>query len=83
MASLPSTPAYELWLTGEGTEPSDRRCPVPPHYVGLRGRRPSFSGVQSPWAGLSALVFTTRSLVDWISYREVPPLPGQTYLVSE
>jgi hypothetical protein len=31
---LPSTLAYELYLTGEGTGPSDRCRPVPSHSIG-------------------------------------------------
>jgi hypothetical protein len=31
---LPPALAYELWLTGEGAEPSDRHSPVLSHYIG-------------------------------------------------
>jgi hypothetical protein len=57
-ASLSPAPAYELWLMGEGTEPSNRCCPVMSHCVGLHGRRPPFRGMRSPQIGLSALVLT-------------------------
>jgi hypothetical protein len=33
-ASLPPASAYELWLTGKGTEPTNRRCPVPSNRIG-------------------------------------------------
>jgi hypothetical protein len=33
---LAPTPAYELLLAGEGTEPSNRRCLVPSHCIGQR-----------------------------------------------
>jgi hypothetical protein len=59
-ASLPPTPTYKLWLTGEGTEPSDRRCPVPSLYAGRHGHNPPFWGLRSPQAGLCALVLTVR-----------------------
>jgi hypothetical protein len=36
---LPPAPTYELWLTGEGAEPSDMRCPVPSHNIGRCGLR--------------------------------------------
>jgi hypothetical protein len=40
--------AYKLWLTDEGTEPSDRCCLVPSHCVDLCGHRPTFSGGAKP-----------------------------------
>jgi hypothetical protein len=35
---------YELWLIGEGTKPSDRRCPIRSHLMDRRGLRLSFHG---------------------------------------
>jgi hypothetical protein len=52
--------AYELWLTGEGTDPSDRRHPAPSHYIGQRNFRLPFRGVRSPQVGPSASVLTAR-----------------------
>jgi hypothetical protein len=47
-ASLPSTPAYRLWLLGMGTEPSDRCCSVPSYHTGRRYFWSSFWGGAKP-----------------------------------
>jgi hypothetical protein len=39
---LPPTLANELWLAGEGTEPSDRRYPISLHCIGRNGFRLPF-----------------------------------------
>jgi hypothetical protein len=39
---LPPTLTYELQLTGEGTEPSDKRRPVPSPCTGWHDLTPPF-----------------------------------------
>jgi hypothetical protein len=39
---------YELWLTGEDTEPSDRYHPILSHCVGWYGLKPPFWEVRDP-----------------------------------
>jgi hypothetical protein len=49
---LPSAPAYELWLTGEGTWPFDKRCLIPSHCRVRRGLGlPSWVGCKAPRKG--------------------------------
>jgi hypothetical protein len=34
--------AYDLWSSGEGVEPPDRRHPILSHYLAMRGLGPNF-----------------------------------------
>jgi hypothetical protein len=61
---LPPTPAYELWLTGEGTKAPDRRCPIPSHYMGQCGFRPPFRGVCAKPQGRPSTVLLTAWVPD-------------------
>jgi hypothetical protein len=38
--------ACEPWLTGKGTEPPDKRCPVPLHCIGQCDLRLAFQGLR-------------------------------------
>jgi hypothetical protein len=41
---LSPAPAYKLWLTGEGTDPTDMHHPILSHCIGRRGLTPPLWG---------------------------------------
>jgi hypothetical protein len=67
---LPPIAAYELWLGSRGTEPSDRRYPIPSHCIGRHGFRPPFWGCKTTGTGHLSWCWSPRSLMDRISYGE-------------
>jgi hypothetical protein len=72
-----------MWLTSEGIEPSNRHHPISSHCVGWRGFRLPFQGVQNPWDGTTALLLTAQVPGGPNLLWRSPPLPGQTYPMSE
>jgi hypothetical protein len=75
--SLPPIPAYKLWLTGEGSEPSDRCHPILLHCTGQHGFRLAFWGCEAPGSGYPPRCWPPGSLVDGISYGEARLYQGE------
>jgi hypothetical protein len=75
--NLPPTLAYKLWLTGEGTEPSNIRYSIPSHCIGHCGSRLTF------WGGREGVVLTARVLDGPDSLWRSPLLPRWAYPMSE
>jgi hypothetical protein len=48
---LPPALAYELWLTGEAAEPSDRHSPVLSHCIGWCSLRLPSQGARAGGGG--------------------------------
>jgi hypothetical protein len=71
--TLPSAPAYRLWLTGEGAGLSDRWCLIPSHCRGWYGLWLPFCGVQDP--PKMVIYFGVDHLGPWLtgSFMENPP----------
>jgi hypothetical protein len=52
--------AYNLQPSGMGTEPSNRRCPILSHCLGLRGLGPPFRWCEAPRKGYPLRVLTVQ-----------------------
>jgi hypothetical protein len=71
---LASTPAYELKLEDNGTEPSDRHCPISSHCIGRCGLRLLSEGGVRPLGAVTCLrtdlfcLVSKLSLVIWRSH---------------